>query len=379
MFEFKSRFLFPNRDPDNLETTLPAIHRRQVISSHTEWDTLEEVIVGTLEGATVPQLHSSMLPTLPKNGQAFFGKNGGTPFSPEKIKAGQRDLDELSDILRGEGIIVKRPEAASGLASFSTPNWSCPTGIYAAMPRDVLLAIGNELIEVPMAWRSRYFEVFPYRKLLKDYFKQGARWSSAPKPELKDELFVENYQESKHSCFESVITEAEPVFDAADFLKFGRDLVGQLSHVTNRSGVEWLQRHLGDQYTVRILEFDDPHPMHIDATIMPLAPGKLLINPERVTKVPAIFKDWDLLPVPQPMIPDSHPLYMTSKWITMNVLSLDEKRVIVERNEKPLIRALKDWGFEPILCNFRNFNSFGGSFHCATLDVRRSGELRSYL
>jgi glycine amidinotransferase len=40
---------------------------------------------------------------------------------------------------------------------------------------------------------------------------------------------------------------------------------------------------------------------------------------------------------------------------------------------------MKKWGFTPIPCNFRHFNSFGGSFHCATLDVRRRGKLESYL
>jgi glycine amidinotransferase len=57
---------------------------------------------------------------------------------------------------------------------------------------------------------------------------------------------------------------------------------------------------------------------------------------------------------------------------------LDEHRVIVEKQDELMIRALKDFGFQPILCNFRNFNTFGGSFHCATLDIRRRGELQSY-
>jgi glycine amidinotransferase len=70
---------------------------------------------------------------------------------------------------------------------------------------------------------------------------------------------------------------------------------------------------------------------------------------------------------------------MTSKWINMNILMLDEKRVVVERQDEPMITTLKNWGFTPILCNFRNFNSFGGSFHCATLDVRRRGNLECYL
>jgi len=52
--------------------------------------------------------------------------------------------------------------------------------------------------------------------------------------------------------------------------------------------------------------------------------------------------------------------------------------VVVERQDEPMISAMKKWGFTPIPCNFRNFNSFGGSFHCATLDVRRRGKLESY-
>ena len=57
---------------------------------------------------------------------------------------------------------------------------------------------------------------------------------------------------------------------------------------------------------------------------------------------------------------------------------LDEERVIVEARQEPLIRALTDWGFRPIPCSFEAYYPFLGSFHCATLDVRRRGELRSY-
>ena len=39
---------------------------------------------------------------------------------------------------------------------------------------------------------------------------------------------------------------------------------------------------------------------------------------------------------------------------------------------------LKEHGFEPIPCPFRNNYKFGGSFHCATVDVRRRGTLQSY-
>lgn len=57
------------------------------------------------------------------------------------------------------------------------------------MPRDILLVVGNEIIECPMAWRSRFFEYRAYRSLMKEYFLKGAKWTTAPKPQMSDELY----------------------------------------------------------------------------------------------------------------------------------------------------------------------------------------------
>lgn len=57
------------------------------------------------------------------------------------------------------------------------------------MPRDILTVIGDEIIEAPMAWRSRFFEYRAYRSLCKEYFRAGARWTTAPKPQMSDELY----------------------------------------------------------------------------------------------------------------------------------------------------------------------------------------------
>ena len=355
--------------------TIPA----SPVCSYTEWDLLEEVIVGVVDGARFPSWHIALEPVLPDNQREVFRKNAGNAFPAERIAAANKELDEFVRILEGEGVKVRRPEPMNQTESFGAPGWTS-TGLYNAMPRDLLLVVGNDIIECPLAWRSRYCEVFGYRSLLKEYFKGGARWSSGPKPELKDEQFDNEWVEPKEGDpARLVISEFEPTFDAADFARCGRDIIAQKSNVTNDFGIEWLRRHLGDEYRIHVLEFNDSHPMHIDATLVPLAPGKLLINPERVLEVPKIFKGWDVFSAPKPIIPDDHTLYMTSKWINMNILMLDEKRVMVERQDEPMIAALKSWGFTPIPCNFRNFNSFGGSFHCATLDVRRRGVLQSYL
>ena len=52
------------------------------------------------------------------------------------------------------------------------------------------LKVGNQIIEAPMAWRSRFFEYRPFRALMKEYFSRGGMWTAAPKPEMADALYV---------------------------------------------------------------------------------------------------------------------------------------------------------------------------------------------
>ena len=352
---------------------------RCVVNSYNEWDPLEEVVVGIVDGATVPEWHVTLEATMPSKQAGFYKQNAGKPFPKDQIEAANKDLEEFAHILEAEGVTVRRPEPVNHAIPFATQDWKSAGGLYAAMPRDILLVIGNEIIESPMSWRSRYFEINAYRPLLTEYFLQGAKWSAAPKPQLRDELYDYDYEhpvDDKQKRY--AITEFEPTFDAADFVRCGKDIFVQQSNVTNMMGIEWLRRHLGDTYNIHVLEVNDAHPMHIDATFMPLAPGKLLVNPERISTLPEMFRSWEILKAPEPCMPESHPLYMTSRWISMNILMLDEERVFVEKGEESIIRAFKQWGFKPITCSFRNFNTFGGSFHCATADIRRRGTLQSY-
>lgn len=353
-----------------------------VVNTHNEWDPLEEIIVGIVDGALIPPWDVIMEATLHKDDLwAYHRERGGTPWPQELLDAAQKDVDEFVHILEAEGVTVRRPTPFNFSQPLATPDWTVQSSCYALMPRDVLLVIGDQIIEAPMGWRSRYFEHHAYKDLCKEYFQQGAHWVSAPRPQLSSESYKEGFvapQEGEPQ--RTILTEFEPLFDAADAIKCGRDIFIAQSSCCNRMGIDWLQRHLGDEYRVHEVQVYDTHPMHIDATFYPLAPGKLLINPERIREVPDMFRQagWDILVCPEPLMPKSHPMYNCSRWISMNVLMLDEERVIVSKGEDTLIQAFKDWGFKPIPCSFWNFETIGGGFHCATVDIRRRGKLQSY-
>ncbi|HDN25520.1 MAG TPA: amidinotransferase [Thioploca sp.] len=351
-----------------------------VVNSFTEWELLEEVIVSNPENAFVSFWDpvDKLVYSTTELAEIEQYLKLYQPYPQTYVEAASQAMDRFIHILEAEGVIVRRIEEVEHEREFATPDWKTTGGFCATNPRDPFLIIGDQIIEAPMSSRSRYFEARAYRSLFKEYAKNGARWVSAPKPLLLDELYNPDYAAADSST-PYVLTEFEPVFDAADFVRCGRDIIGQLSHVTNQSGVDWLQHHLGDDYQIHLIQSLDPKPAHIDTTLMPLAPDKVLVNPSftDVNKLPEFFKTWEVLIAPEPVPYKTRPRMM-SDWISINTLMLDEQRIVVEERQEPLIRALKQWGFHPIPCAFEDYYPFIGGFHCATLDIRRRGELQSY-
>lgn len=357
-----------------------AIPAQCPVNSHNEWDLLEEVIVGSPENAfaSFGEPFDKFVYTDAETAEIERHLKLYQPYPPEYISAARRAIDRFIRILEAEGVKVRRVEDVVYAGEVATPEWNISGGFCAANPRDPFIIVGNQIIEAPMSSRSRYFESRAYRKLFNEYSKAGARWTSAPKPLLQDELYNPNFN-AADSPTRYVLNELEPVFDAADFVRAGRDLIGQMSNVTNRTGINWLQNHLGDDYKIHVIESLDPKPAHIDTTLALLAPGKVLVNATftDVKKLPAFFKKWEIFIAPDPVPYKVRPRLM-SDWISINTLMLDEERIVVEERQEPLIKALREWGFKPIPCAFEDYYPFIGGFHCSTLDVRRKGDLRSY-
>lgn len=334
-----------------------------VVNSYNEWDPLEEVIVGRVDGSYVPMIDSVWASSIPQENAAAIYRSQARPYPKEAVEAAARELDLFAEVLASEGVCVRRPDPIHYGSPFSTPEWGCPNGFSAANPRDLLLVVGDEIIETPCAMRARYHEVNAYRSLLKEYFKAGARWTAAPKPMLTDSLFDPTYGQRESSA-RYPITEWEPTFDAADFVRCGRDLFVTQSVVTNRFGIEWLRRHLGPEFRIHDVQTLARGPMHIDTTLMPLAPGKVLVNPLYAPMLPDAFSRWDIIHAPLPTRSTSGDrlLAPSSSWLSMNVLSLDEERVFVDTEQESLIRLLRDCGFRPIPHALRALGTFGAGF-----------------
>ena len=343
--------------------------------SCNEWDQLEEVIVGNPLKARFPTPDlSTQLAEFPDRPLSKIPRG---PFPQRIIEETEEDLNEFVGILEGLGITVKRPKTCPHHASFSTINWESQ-GYYNYCPRDVLLVIGDHIIETPNVIRSRAQEAFSYRTLLLDYMKSGAKWYSAPKPMLLDSLF-EGVDLDKPTPRND-----EPAFDAANILRFGQDLIYLVSATGNEMGGEWLQTMLGDKFRVHFLK-DVYYGSHIDSTFVALRPGLILCNPARVNEdtLPKILKQWKVIYSPPMEDTDRFDTAYRSKcigsdWIDMNSFSISPKLVVVDRHQTALMKLLEKEGLDVIPLELRHSRMLGGGFHCVSLDVRRKGTLQRY-
>jgi N-dimethylarginine dimethylaminohydrolase len=60
-----------------------------------------------------------------------------------------------------------------------------------------------------------------------------------------------------------------------------------------------------------------------------------------------------------------------SKWIALNMLSVDPQTVILDKRQHTLSSILEKKGFTVVPLELRHSRTLGGGFHCVTLDLVR--------
>lgn len=337
-----------------------------LVQVHNEWDPVEEIIVGNAAYAGIPEGDL---------GLALTRESGKKPFKfPDQlIEETEEDIQKIIGELVKLGIRVRRPTPQKLEGKFKTPDWESEQ-FFCYCPRDVLVAIGDMVIESPGVFRSRYFETNYYKDILIEYMQSGARWISAPKPRLLDEGFNTTNPE------DLILKNIEPVFDAANVLRAGRDIFYLISDSGNYMGCQWLQNVLGNEYKVH------PCPnlyrgVHFDTTIVLLRPGLVLMNPfwAKQENLPEKLKTWDVIQAPEMVeVNYSDIETMSSVWLGMNMLMLSPTLAMVDQNQTNLIKLLEKYGIDVVPVLLRHGRVLGGGPHCITLDVRRKGNLENY-
>ncbi len=352
------------------------------IWSVNEWGKLKEIIVGRPHGAFVPDFTDL-------SRMNFERTNFDEPYPYEEVRKvlarhqmpqriideTEEDLQELIRVLKEYGVIVHLASDADFSQPIKSNLWEAQqeAGINI---RDLTLIHGNVVIEAPSGNRGRYFEDFVLRDLFDDYRQRDqAAWFVAPhRPRLRDETYDLTRPVG--------LNETEPIFDAANCLRLGKHLLIDINNSANHAGADWIQQTINKHYGKgrirlhKVRYFTD----HIDVIVLPLREGTFLLNPLYVNqdKLPEELQNWDVIYSPE-MIPQEYhnEVPKASNCIGLNLLVLDgeERTVIVEKSQTPLIRTLEENKFRVIPVTWRHGRTWGGAFHCVTLDLHSEGEL----
>jgi N-dimethylarginine dimethylaminohydrolase len=170
------------------------------------------------------------------------------------------------------------------------------------------------------------------------------------------------------------LNETEPAFDAANCLKANDHILYLVSNSGNLRGCDKLQEIMG--HDVKVHPLHDVYAFtHIDSTICFLREGLLMINPSRVKDIhdlPHPFNTWDVINCPEPEGYQQPSYAYCSPWVlNMNLISINERLVIVEENQHQLRKLLSVQGIESLVMPGRQMIKMGGGPHCCSLDIDR--------
>ncbi len=389
------------------------------INSHNEWDKLREVVLGSADRTNTTLTWSKPEP-IPEATMKAASELVKESFPKWYVDEVNEDLDGVKKVLEEFGAKVFRPEVFDINRMYSTPyDWSSTSNnIYNV--RDLHLIVGNNVIESPSPMKNRYFEATALYDIWYEYFEQGFTWLVAPKHRLSEnpltpyfrdedsrELSAEDlrYRDLTDGRTEKLhkLSEKEILFEAANTVRMGRDILFLVSSSGNYLAANWLQSVLGDDYKVHTTE-GIYRSSHIDSTALCLRPGLVLLNSTRVNEdnCPEIFDGWDKIyfddvaPATESELDyqtnikdkanqkivdlgfETNMGLMASPWVGMNVLSLDQETVIIDERQTALMKVLEQHKITPVPVALRHVYTQGGGVHCATLDTVRDSKLENY-
>jgi glycine amidinotransferase len=363
-----------------------------IVNSHNEWSPLKEVILGAGFPESLPSDDFSFKLFFHDNlyGTSFYKKEEQSYITKQLIAEHNEDLENYSALLTSLGVNVLRPKVPKNIMKTKTLTFES-TNFPSLNPRDLTMIVGNEIIESSPICRFRYFENDYLKHIFHDYFKNGSKWTVAPKPLLLDSSFDIDYVCRKNNDSRDYYEKEqkkddhylkighEIMFDAACCMRLGKHIIFNVSNKNAELGYVWLQRHLPN-YTICPVNITD---WHIDSSFVPLRPGLAIVADSHTPKkLPAMMKNWDYIVAPDYITSrERRTAKLASPLIDINVLSINENAIIANSANATsyhLRKALEKYKVEVIDCPIRHSEIFAGAHHCLTLDTIREGTLENY-
>ncbi|MDX2624494.1 inosamine-phosphate amidinotransferase 1 [Streptomyces sp. WI03-5b] len=370
------------------------------LNSFDEFTRLDEVVLGRADHYDAHHTDTSWRLFFYDNVAPVLGQHTSPsgeellPIPTQLVDELNEDIAGLADALTGCGVNVLRPATPGKDVDIRSPHWDA----RATPPlnvRDQTIILGNTIVETASHVRARAFENDLLKPVFYRYYKDGgANWLSMPRPALaRGSLDTSYFTRQGLDVARATDNERagtieglglEMVFDGAQCMRLGRDVLVNVANHNHELALRWLRDNLRDLHFHRLDAMADNH---IDSVLVPLRPGLMLLrSPEYLKFLPEAMQSWDVIYAPETddrNFPDYSDIGFVipigSRYMDINLLSIDENTVVVNSLYPELIKVLEARGFTVVPVRHRHRRLFGGGYHCFTLDTVRRGGPEDYL
>ena len=359
------------------------------MSIWTNWDPLEEVIVGDCYSP----------------GEFDWAVDNEITESFNLIlKETKEDLDNLARLLQSFGVIVHRPSVKKFNHTIDLCGMQVKNPVSPMVPRDQFLVYGNTIYQSYTSFPDRYFESLSYYEIFKSLFDQGHNWISMPPPNgLTMETTQQyNYIERGQELYQELKNQL--LWHTATLFKCGDAVIYNHRGPGTATGLAWFEKNTPD---TRFIKNENTYQAgwgHIDHGFFMTDDETVFCKDMRY--VPECLRNKRIFEV-GPVKEDQVFAMLENKWqeynknfgkfsmagierwlnqwkgysqqvhFDTNVLVIDSRNVVFASDvPKKLFELLDQQGITAHVCKQRHYFFWDGGIHCFTLDVKRKGSRR---
>lgn len=345
------------------------------VSVWTNWDPLEEVIVGD---CYAPGDLDWCIPT--EHLDAFN----------RILFETKEDLKYLEALLTSLQVKVYRPIVFTYTDQIKLNTFTVQQPVSPIVPRDQYLVYGNTIYQTYTSMTDRYFDSLSFNNIFQSAFTRGYNWISQPVPNLvnipTDKSWINQGAIIYHKLFHNQL-----LWHTANMFKCGDKLITNTSGPGTQAGLSWMKKNLPPATIVRNSNTTMCNWGHIDHGFFMIDDATVIcVNSAFVPKclkTKKIHEIYQFMPeeeVEDPQMPlykllDPSKGYPQVVSFSSNVLVVDSNNIIFDKHMPKLFEFMKTINVICHVSPMRHRKFWAAGIHCVTLDIRRRGIKRKII
>ena len=372
------------------------------MSIFTNWDQLEEVIVGKCPNEIPADWSVS---------------NDVRKIFNLILSETKEDLDNLSNYITDTfKVKVHRPKIINFNQNIKCGDFIIRNPAFPIVPRDQYFAYDETIYQTYTSFQDRYIDSLAYYDIFLSLFEHGYNWISQPPPNMKN-FFLATNSGSKELYLPTDVSPNDLykkysnhlLWHTANFFKCGEDVITNNLGPGTSLGLEWMKKNLSANIINNketIMNgwghidhgFYMPNDDMVICTTKEWVP-KCLLN-KHIVELNGLYEPFDYYTFYKStqkfkdnlnLDNDQSILDWLNYWLMewkgyaqevafeSNVLVVNPTNIIYNIEQPKVFELLETFGINCHVCKMRHGGFWDAGIHCLTLDIKRKGKKRKII